>query len=538
MIRALAFAALGIFAVQAQAQNITLCPSPLHPDTVQRILTVTGTGFAPTTTAVWQQNMIDAFGPATSLAVQFVSATKIRLVIPSTIGTVAGTNGIISVTTGSVTAAASLTFNTAFLSQVCDVQPSEFTAQPTPVTFTIYGDQLYSGAFSVNKQTVQLGPQPGVTTATATVPGPWQPGSLSGSISGSTGNVAFASTFTLTVNPVPAVTGAAASRLYAGQTAVQTVSVTAGTPGANGFAWSLANAPSWLAIQSSGPRTATLTVAPPATSLSTSTTAQILVTDGSPGTAVASAPATVALVVDAVPNLTFMGLPDNNKLQPDQMYMFQFGTTRPTPLHLTGQISLGSTTAAFVSGISAVSTVPFDIPPNCALPDPCSPVFALQAGTVSGPAAVTGSVTQVAPQGAGLPPTAAFPAATLQQDPAPPHIDASSISVSQTSGGFTVCVPGYTNTLQMNDLTFRFVAASGKDLATGSLTRSDGADFASWFTAQNASAQGGFTLRQPFTLTGDIGAVGQIYVTMSNSAGASAEAGPINLASAPPCTVQ
>jgi hypothetical protein len=538
MIRALGLAAFGVFALQAQTPpSISLCPSPLHPDTVQRILTVTGTGFAPTTTAVWQQNLNGALGPPTSLTVQFVSATKIRLIIPSTIGTVDETTGVISVTTGTVTATASLTFHSALVAIVCDIQPSEFSAQPNPITFTFYGDQLYSGTFMANGQTVNFAPQPGAMIATATVAGAWQPGSLSVEIINPGLNSIGATLSTLTVNPVATITGASASRLYAGQTALETVSVTGGTPGLNGFAWSLANAPPWISIQSSGPRTASLTVNPPSSSLSAATAAQILVTDGVPGAAVVSAPVTVPLTIDAVPSLTFSGLPDNNKLQPDQMYMVQFGTTRATPLHLTGQISLGSSTAAFISGTSAASSIPFDIAPNCALPA-CSQALTLQAGTVSGAVAITGTVTQMAPQGAGLPPSVAFPAATLQQDPAPPHIDANSISVSQNSGGFTVCIPGYTNTLQMNDVTFRFVAAPGKNLATTSLSRPDGPDFASWFTPQNAAAQGGFTLPQVFAVTGDMAAVGQIYVTMSNSAGASAEAGPINLASAPPCSGQ
>ncbi|MGA7237769.1 MAG: hypothetical protein WBY44_18930 [Bryobacteraceae bacterium] len=535
MIRTLALSVLAAFTVRAQT-GITLCPSPLHPDTVQRILTVRGAGFAPTTTAVWQQASTQGTTP-TNLAVQFVSATLIKLAIPPTIGTVAGTAGNISVSTGSVIATAQLIFNTGYLSVVCDVQPSEFTAQPNPISFTIYGDQLYSGAFSANGKTMQLTPQPGATVATATVPGPWQAGPLSVQIGSSTGNVAQTSISTLTVNPVPTITGVSASRLYAGQTAAETVSVTGGTPGPNGFAWSLANAPSWISIQSTGPRTASLAVTPPSNTLSAATTAQILVTDGLPGAAVASAPVNVPLVVDAVPALTFSGLPDNNKLQPDQMYMVQFGTNRATPLHLTGQISLGSSTAAFVSGTSAVATVPFDIAPNCVLPT-CGATLTLQAGTVSGPVAFAGSVTSVAPQGAGTPPTMAFPAATLQQDPAPPSIDANRISVSQTNGGFTICVPGFTNTLQMNDLTFRLVPASGANLSTSSLSRSVAPDFAAWFTPQNAAAEGGFTLFQPFVVAGSAGAVGQVYVTMSNSAGASAEAGPIDLASAPRCTTQ
>jgi hypothetical protein len=468
--------------------------------------------------------------------VQFVSTTVIRLTIPGTIGTVPGNNGTIRVTTAGVAASVSYTFIDFPLPVICDVLPNEFTAQPSPVTFTLYGDGLGPGvAFSAGTRSAAIVPQPDLTVATATVPGAWTADQIPTGVGGvNAGGVAPGTGPALTVNPVPTITPIA-SRLYAGKTADTTLSVTGGTPG-NGFQWSLANAPAWITIQSTGPRTAQLTATPPVNTLSAAVAGQIVVTDGLQANAVASAPVNVPVTVDAVPDLTFTALPATSKLDPDAQYTIQFGTTRATPLHLTGQVNLTAAGAAFISGTTTTASVPFDIPANCVLPNPCSPTYTLQAGTVSGNVAITGTVAaSTTTTASGAPPPVAFPAQTLQQDPAPPHIDTNRISVRQTPSGFDVCVPGFTNTRQMNSVTFRFVAASGKTISDVQSSRAVDTDFAGWFTAQNTTAQGGFTLLQSFNLQGDIAAIGQVFVTLSNSVGASQEVGPIDLASAPRC---
>jgi hypothetical protein len=89
----------------------------------------------------------------------------------------------------------------------------------------------------------------------------------------------------------------------------------------------------------------------------------------------------------------------------------------------------------------------------------------------------------------------------------------------------------------MNEATFRFVEAQAKTISfSGGSRRVDG-EFAAWFTPSNSAAGGGFTLIQPISVQGDVSAIGQFYVLLRNSAGPSSEVGPIDLATAPQCSV-
>jgi hypothetical protein len=539
------FAVLGI-----RAQTISLCPSPLHPDTVDRIVTVRGGGFGPTTSAAWWD--ADHQTPL-PLSIQFVSPTTIRVTIPGTIGTAPQTKGTVTVTTGTVTLTATLTFTflTTFLGTVCEVEPAEFTAQSNPVMFAVYGDLLYASTIQVSTVTpnpVPLVPQLGATVATASVQGAWPAGTLTGQVNSSSpiaANVATAYPFSLKINSVPTIAAAPASRLYAGQSASVNLTVSNGTPG-SGFKWSLSpSTPSWITVQSAGASTATLVAQPPTNTDSTMATAQVVATDGVPSLAVSSSPVTAQFTVDAIPNLTLMVLPSGNTdqmytIQPDQMYTVSFGTTRATPLSLSVQVNLGSQTAGFVlPGTTpgalpqVVSKVTFNIPPNCVLPG-CNQAYTLQAGTAAGSFAMTGSVTATPPAGASAPPAIAFPTATLQQGSQVPHLDTNRVSVRTTSVGFDICVPGYSNTREVSSAAFRFVSPAGKTLSTPPAPLPVGQAFAGWF-ANNP--QGGFTLVQSFNVKGDIKAIGQIFVTLTNSVGDSQELGPIDLASAPACTV-
>jgi hypothetical protein len=385
--------------------------------------------------------------------------------------------------------------------------------------------------------------QSGATTAVATFNASWvaSPGTLVVDVLAPNNSAALVG-FTLNVVAPPAltITNAPLFGLYAGQSRSVNLQVVGGTPGPTGFRWALgAGTPSWVSLQPTGARTATLGVAPPGNTAAVTIATQVIATDGltSPA-AVSSPPLPAQFAVEAVPDLLLQGLPSNNKLQPDQQYTIQFGTSRNTSLHLTGNISLGSPASEFVVGTSEATTVPFDIAANCSLGASCSPTYTLKAGTVSGPVAITGTVAATATQtAAGTPPTVPFPAVSLQQDPAPPAIDVNRISVRSTASGFDVCVPGFTNTRQMNDVSFRFVAAGGKTISPPQNPRPVDSDFGGWFAQPAAANQGGFTLVQTFNVTGDIAAVGQLFVTLRNSAGPSQEAGPIDLATAPRCTI-
>jgi hypothetical protein len=509
----------------------------MHPDTIERLLTVRGAGFTSATTATWVEDT------QTSLAVQFVDTNLIRVVIPGTIGTNSEAAGVLVVTTGNISSTVSLKFGDTLVASLCDVQPVQFTTQTNSITFTLYGDGLFpSGtSFSANGSTVPIVGQASATVATATVSGTWPQGNMTVMLNSSSGNVLGESLFTLTINP-PVTISAPALRLYAGQTVSETVTVTGGTLGPNGFQWPpLTNGPPWVTIQSTGPRTATFTATPPTTTVSPPMSptfqVQIQVMESVPDVPVTSA-VTAQVTVDAIPDMAIMVQPAlvGNKLQPDQDYTLLLGTNRATPIDLMGQINLGSSTATLVSGMDPASSLRFEIKPNCVLSDNCGARFTLKAGTVAGSVPITGTVAPVAPEGAGVPPPVAFPAATFQQDPAVPQIDANRVSVSLTRGSFTICVPGFTNTREMKTAVFRFEPVTGKTLSPLVLIRPVDSDFAAWFTPQNEGAQGGFGLPQRFNVDGNIGDIGQVYVTLVNSVGPSGEVGTV-IANAPLCTV-
>jgi hypothetical protein len=193
------------------------------------------------------------------------------------------------------------------------------------------------------------------------------------------------------------------------------------------------------------------------------------------------------------------------------------------------------------SKLTCSASLEFEIPPDCILPDPCSPSFLFKTGTVAGTVPITGAVTPGAqkPEIEGLsPPAIAFPTRTLQQDPVPPHIDKDRVSVRLGSGGFDVCIPGFTNTRQMDNVRFRFVAAQGKTITFDPSPQPMGDAFATWFSLPSSANEGGFMLLLPLAVQGDSSAVRQLYFSFTNSAGASEEAGPYDLAGAPRCLVQ
>ena len=544
MNRVLVLVLFAVGLIQAQNGNISLisaCPSPLNADSVPRVVTVNGSGFDNTTTAAWQDSNLQV--PPVPIQAEFVSSTTIRVTIPGTIGTVAGTRGFIVVSTGNAIATAPLTFsdNSAAIS----LDPIEFTTQPNAVTFTLNYPSFLPATFGV------FGKSPvTIQNNTATVPGQWPVGTLCVTISDSITRDIFVPPLTLplTVNPLPTIAGTGTARVYAGQTSTVDLAVTGGTPGAGGFQWNVTPAlPSWITFQTTGPRTARLIASLPSTSNSDAFTGQVTATDGVQSVAVTSASIPVPFLVDSVPDPVLNGFPSDHKLQPDQQYTIQFGTDRATLIELTGTIVLDpASTARFVvpspAGPVTANTVSFDIPPGCVM---CNSTFTLQAGTAAGAVPITVQLNQTPPSGAATPPPVTYPPFTVQQDPAPPHIDTNRVSACQFPGGFYISTPGYSNTRDMNAISYRFVAVNGMTISApsstqpssgGTLSRNAAGDFQGWFTPPSLqTTQGGFTLTQYFELTGDIQAVGQAYVTLANTAGAGSEFGPIDIARAPRC---
>jgi hypothetical protein len=97
-----------------------------------------------------------------------------------------------------------------------------------------------------------------------------------------------------------------------------------------------------------------------------------------------------------------------------------------------------------------------------------------------------------------------------------------SVEVTKSGSSFEIIVRGFSNPRQVTQATFRFTAASGANLQTLELTLPMTALSDQWFQGQDSQQFGGqFTLRQAFTVQGDIRAISAVSVVLSNAVGAS-----------------
>jgi hypothetical protein len=137
---------------------------------------------------------------------------------------------------------------------------------------------------------------------------------------------------------------------------------------------------------------------------------------------------------------------------------------------------------------------------------------AVLTGTVAGKITITVTVTSPADS----PPTTA----TITTAAVAPVI--STVTLSQTSGGLTVVVTGYTPTREISSGVFSFSAGSGSTLAQANVTVQLGSAFAAWFGNTASSAFGSeFTLTVPFNVQGNANNVVRVAVDLTNAVGVS-----------------
>jgi hypothetical protein len=128
------------------------------------------------------------------------------------------------------------------------------------------------------------------------------------------------------------------------------------------------------------------------------------------------------------------------------------------------------------------------------------------------------------------------PSLELSMAPEPPIIAAERVGVRRTGERFEICVPGMTNTREVQRAYFRFLPAPGRLLEVPSDPLEAAAWFGAWFSNPASQAMGGnFLYVQEATLTGDQQSAGSFFVSLENTAGRSALVGPVSLNSAPAC---
>ncbi len=137
---------------------------------------------------------------------------------------------------------------------------------------------------------------------------------------------------------------------------------------------------------------------------------------------------------------------------------------------------------------------------------------AISAGTLAGTITLTATVAGDQPP----PPTTA----AINIAATGPVID--SVTLSQSSGGLTVVVTGYTPTREISSGAFSFSAGANASISQPTITVPLSSAFAQWF-GNSASAQfgGEFTLTVPFSVQGNANNVVRVAVNLTNSIGVS-----------------
>lgn len=312
------------------------------------------------------------------------------------------------------------------------------------------------------------------------------------------------------------ITSPASLTATAGTAFSQTLTATGGSPP---YTWSITNGtlPTGITLSngviggtptSSGTSTVTLTV-----------------TDSKNQTATAQVTITVNAANGPLPAVTIGSISGMPASQP--LVSLSLASAYPTTLTGTLSVSFQSavggnpTEVKFITSGGSSSSVNFSIAAgltNAAFPG--GPVLATGtvAGTITLTARFSAGGTDVTPNPA--------PTETITIAQAAPVIQ--SVTFSNTGGGLTVTVTGYSTTREVQSGTFTFAPAAGSTLSQSAITVQLASPFSTWYSSSASNQYGGqFMLTAPFSVpTNAAQDVIGVSVTLTNSKGASAPASP------------
>jgi Bacterial Ig-like domain (group 3)/FG-GAP-like repeat len=257
----------------------------------------------------------------------------------------------------------------------------------------------------------------------------------------------------------------------------------------------------------------TLTAIVPAADLLAAATLQISLSNPATGSVSASLPLTV---VPAAASGTLTGPAST---PPASQPVLSF-TIQPYPFDVTATFTLTAKSAltsgvidpnvAFASGTTSYS---FVVKANTTT----VPTVQIQAGTVAETITVTPVLTA---NGVNVTPAALTPINII----VPPAIPSETATTLTRNGNqLTVSVDGFSNTREIIQANFHFVAAPGATLSTTDFTAPVTAEFATWFAGGGLQLGSSFLYTQNFTVNdGDAGKIASVQVTLTNSVGISA----------------
>jgi hypothetical protein len=286
------------------------------------------------------------------------------------------------------------------------------------------------------------------------------------------------------------------------------------TGGALPYAWSLSSGapPEGLTLEVGGRITGT----PAAVGAATFT---VQVADGTRKTAAKSF--TLAVDPPPTPPVQVTGAADLS--DPAAQASLKLSLAQAFPLEITGQMTLSFQPDAVnpaddpaIQFSTGGRTVAFRIPADSTDAAFSAGTVALQTGTVAG--TITLRVSLQA-GGQDITPAPA-PTQTVQIRRLAPVIR--SVRLTRTSSGFDVLVTGFSTPREVTSATFRFSSAPDANLQTAEVTLPMTELAGPWYQSQESWQFGSqFTLRQSFTVQGDINAVAAVSVVLTNSVGSS-----------------
>lgn len=488
-----------------------LSPASAQAGGPQFTLTITGGGFVATSGVRWN---------GSALTTTFFSSTQLTAVVPAGLISNPGTASITVVNPGSpqVTSPAfvfSITQPTGLT--ITSLSPSSVAAGSPQFTLTVRGTGFGSNSgVRWNGSTLQT-TFVSSTELSAVVP------------AGLVQNQGTATITVVNTGPTQVTSGSLTFTITAPQTlritSISPTQVTAGGPQftltVNGAGFLSSSRVNWnqTALTTTFVSAAQMTAVVPAGMIQAQGMASITAVNPGPPQ-VSSNALNISIVPLPPPTLTLSG---GSTANPTDTKGLQVTLSAVTPLALTGTIQLQFSSNA-VNSVASDPDVKFvggGLSANFTIPagQMQAPVLSIQTGTVAG--TISARLTAMALGGNSISPLPQV-ASNIQVARSIPRI--TNVTLVQRTGGFDVCVSGYSNTRDITASNFTFGSSGSGILQTTQLNLvSDVVNaFSTWYRGASSPQYGGkFLYTQSFTISGPTNAIGSVSVALQNAVGIS-----------------
>lgn len=256
-----------------------------------------------------------------------------------------------------------------------------------------------------------------------------------------------------------------------------------------------------------------LTANIPATDLTQVTTLQVAVSD--PSLAVTT-PALPFTVLPVTPAVTVSG-PSSTGSGSQPTVAFTVENPYPVPLNVALNLNFAASLSPAVDDpmiqfAGGGRTLNFVVPANTTITPPIQLQSGTTAGTITIPVTLTAGGVNVTP--------ASVQPVVIVVPPAVPSL--TSATLTRSGDQLTIAMVGFSNTREMAQATFHFVAAAGAQIDTPDVTVPASTIFSTWYGSTPSDQYGtSFTYTQVFTVSSGAAAVGSVEITLTNTVGAS-----------------